>query len=328
MRLLMRRSLPVAILVMVCAIVSKSLSADAPVKVAFQMDWIHNVQFAGVHWALQQGFFEDQGIDLEMRPVVANQATVEAVLESNLISFGSAESNVILSSRARGLPIVAIGTMFQDSPMGWMSLESSGIERIADLKGRRIGIHPDGEKVINLMLRRSGLSSADVTLVTVGYDPQALIRGEIDAMQGYVIDEFVKLQLLTQGRGRMLLAKDHGYSAYSQVVFTTEDTIRSHPQVVQAFMRALQLGWQGAFSNLEPAVDLTISRFNPKLDRQYQIESLKRIRDLISPNGIAPLSKMSLANWEKGQQIYLDSGLLSGPVDLGKLVILDFLPAN
>ena len=302
-------------------LVAGLVHAAEPVRVVFQLDWIHNVQFAGAHWAKEKGLFEAAGLDVEIRPFAKNQETVAAVLEAGAPVFGSAESNVILGARAKGAPIVAVATMFQGSPMGWMSLEKAGIQSVADLKGKRVGVHPDGDKVIDLVLRKHGLSKADIQVVTIGHDPSVLLEGQVDAAQGYWIDEFVKLQLATGGSSRMLLAKDLGYAGYSQVVFTTEETLVNHPRVVRAFLKALQEGWVAVFADREAAVDLTIGTFNPGLDRAYQRASLDAIAELMMPDGIKPMARMTREQWMEGQRIFMEAGILSQEVDLDELVI-------
>lgn len=290
--------------------------------VTMQLDWIYNVQFAGLYQAKSQGYYAAAGLDVTLVPAQKGQKTVEAVLSRTGLSLGCAESNVLLRARSEGAPIVALATMFQGSPMGWMYLPESGISSLADFQGKRIGVHPDGEKVIRLLFERQGLQGEDIELPNVGYDPAILISGEVDAMQAYYIDEFVKLQLETNGQGAMIMAKDAGYSAYSQVFFTTESLLAENEAALYRFLKASQLGWQYALENIEETVDLVLQEYNPQLDRAYQVASLEKIRELVMPDGQQIMAPMDRKVWEQAQADYLQFGLLEAPADLDQL--LDF----
>lgn len=293
--------------------------------VVMQLDWIHNAQFAGIYQAIEQGYFADAGFSVEVRPVDREMATVAATVEAGA-AFGSAESNVLLVAHANGAPVRAVATMFQDSPMGWMSLKSTGITSLADFPDHRIGIHPDGEKVFDLILSEQPFGRGDLTFIKVGWDPQIVADGEVDLMQAYAIDEFVRLQLMTGGGARILMAKDHGYQAYSQVVFTTETMTRNHPEKIGPFLKALREGWTFALGNIESTVDLIREEWNPELDRDYQIASLEAIGELVSPRGRPPLAPMSRQKWEASQRDFVRAGIIEEPTDLDELLDFRFNP--
>lgn len=295
--------------------------------VVMQLDWIFNAQFAGLYMAIEEGYFAQEGIEVELRPVLKGQDTVAAVMEKSLPCFGSAESNVLMKGQAAGADIKALATMFQGSPMGWMYKRSSGIESIADFEGKHIGVHPDGVKVVEMAFARNGLNHSSAQVEIIGHDVGILLRGELDIMQGYYIDEYVKLQLQSKEPIGMILAKDHGYSTYSQVVFAPTILVESEPMLVRSFLKALQAGWEAALENPESAVDLIVEKYNPEIDRAYQIESLDKIGDLVKPNGIPAMAVMKRSVWDKGLERFAENGVLnSEDVDLDSLLDFSFNP--
>lgn len=308
------------------AILSAGTATHAqPTHVVMQLDWIYNAQFAGIYQAVEQGYFAERNLEVRIIPVDPKQQTVPAVLAQS-IAFGSAESNVLLRAHASGAPIKVLATMFQSSPLGWMFLGNSGITSFSDLAGKRIGIHPDGEKVIALASKRNGFELDDFILPHVGYDIDVVVSGEVDAMQAYSIDEFVKLQLATDYTSGMIMAKDIGYSAYSQVIFTTEEVVEKHPAVVRDFLKAVQLGWSYALEHKEETVDLILEKYNPSLDRSYQIASMKKIDELVRPNGQQPLAAIEKSVFEKSLNQYLESGMVEQSTNLEDLLELQFNP--
>jgi len=301
-------------------------ASDKPIPVTMQLDWIFNAQFSGLYQAIEQGYYLEEGLEVTLVPAPPQIRVVDATFAHEGIAFGSSESNLLLAARAQGDPVKALATMFQGSPMGWMSLKSSGIESFEDLAGKSIGIHADGEKVIKLVTREQNVGIEDFELPKVGYDPVIIANGEVTAMQCYVIDEFVKLQLMTNNGGSILMASDFGYHAYSQVIFTSDEVVENYPEVVRSFLLATQKGWSYALDNQEATVDLILSQYNPELDREYQLASLAEIEKLVRPDGAAPLAPMNPEVWATSQKQFLANDLLESPADLEALLDFRFNP--
>jgi ABC-type nitrate/sulfonate/bicarbonate transport system substrate-binding protein len=314
--------LTAAVVATVACLSLAALPAHAQTRVVLQLDWIFNAQFAGVYQAIEQGYFAGEGLVVEVRRAEPGLATVPLVMAQDGIVFGSAESNVVMGGFADGHPLRIAGTMFQGSPIGWMFLRSSGITSIADFAGKRIGIHSDGDRVLKVMTRAHNVTVDDFELPKIGHNPQALLDGEVDAMQCYVIDEFVKLRMQAGDQAAVILARDHDYSAYSQVVFTTAYVTENHPDVVAGFIRALRRGWAYALQHPEATVDLILSRYNPQLDRSYQLGSLAEIDGLVRPDGTTIMQPPELEVLQRSLAMYASMGVLPADLDLAPLMAI------
>ncbi len=296
-----------------------SIAKEKLTPVVMQLDWVYNAQFAGIYQADAQGYYGDAGFKVDIRKADPNQKTVDAVLAEEGLVFGSAESNIIMRAYIEGAPFRVVGAMFQANPMGWMYLKSSGITTIKDLEGRSVGIHPDGEKILALVGAKNGLNLANFTLPTINYSLDVLIDGEIDAMQCYVIDEFVRLQLKTNNQAGVLLAKDYGYDTYSQVFFTTAEIVNQKPDKVRAFLEASRQGWIYAMDNMEETVALIHERYGTEFSADYLLASMKEIEKLVRPNGTV-MNPVDPEVWNNMQSLYLKHGVLDKGADLDKLL--------
>ncbi|MEY2788620.1 MAG: hypothetical protein RLZZ34_1763, partial [Verrucomicrobiota bacterium] len=169
------------------------LAAADPVAVTFQLDWKPTAKFAGLLLARERGWYREAGIDLSLRPMPKDEGVV-----SNVVAhprwLGSVESGVLLQARSSGMPVKAIGTMLQGTPICLLSLKSAGIRSPRDLAGRRIGVHADGNQAVNYMLHRARLDRGGVEVEVIGYDLTPLLDGRYVAVQGYSIDEGVSLR--------------------------------------------------------------------------------------------------------------------------------------
>lgn len=299
-----------------------------PTPVVMQFDWIFNAQFAGFYQAIEQGYYEEAGIVIELRGGATTPDTIKDTLDEPKISFGSAESNVLLGDAAEGANLKIIGTMFQDSPMGWMYVKGGDIAEFTDLAKKRVGVHADGWRVITLLLEETGVDMSEFETYDCGYDPAIVIDGEAAAMQCYYIDEFVRLEQLIGEKAGVFLAKDFGYEAYSQVMFTDSATVEEHPEVVAAFLAATKRGWQYAFDNPQETVDLILSDYSPDLDPEYQLKSLEKIEELMIPEPSALFRPIDPAVLAAGKKRLLDYGLIEQPLDLDALLVQEFLPKD
>ena len=156
----------------------KDMRAADLVPVTMQLDWKPNVQFAGLIMAIEKGYYRDAGLDVRLRPVDAQMKVVEAV-ERGSNWFGCSESGVLLGARAKGARIKAIGTMLQGSPFCLMSLKGKGIRTPADLRGRILGVHPDADLALDVVLAAGGVLRSSMRTIDVAHSTDPLTSGQI-----------------------------------------------------------------------------------------------------------------------------------------------------
>lgn len=165
-------------------------SLEAGTPITLQLDWKANAQFAGPLVAKEAGWYREAGLDVTIRPAGEHTDPVaEVVNHPGWIGVG--EADVLLVARTKGKPIKAFATMFQTTPLVLMTLKSTGLKNFPDLRHKRIGLHSDSQKAIDVLLRFNHMTRADVSVVEVPYNLDLLLQGKVDAMQGYSVDEAV-----------------------------------------------------------------------------------------------------------------------------------------
>ncbi len=257
---------------------SWSLVAEKLTPVTFQLDWKFNVQFAGILVAKEKGYYRDLGLDVTILPVDPEMKVVERVVAgTNWI--GCAESSVLLAARAKGHPIKVIGQMFQGSPMALLSFKERGLTSPRNLVGKKIAIHPDGRKALELLLANNGLSTNQLTVVEQEADLTPLLESGCDAVQGYTIDEAVKLELAGKAIN-VLRFDEQGYQAFSQAYFISEEFLQRDRRTVERFLAASGQGWREVVLDPDGAAGLVIKRYAPGFDPAYQRASLRRVLQL------------------------------------------------
>lgn len=280
------------------AVETSKAPAAAIVPVRVELDWIANVQFAGLILAHERGWYREAGLEVTLSGVnLQTMETVGPVVAAPGVVIGVADGSALLRARAAGAPVQAFATIFQASPIGVVTLASRGFTGLAELKGKRIGLHAYNRPQLAKMLANAGLTLEDVTPVVLGNDHTSLPLGKVDAQVAYVIDEKVAFE--TDGHAvKAFFGYEHGYRAYSQVYFTTEKTRAGEAAVLTRFLEASNRGWRAATADPAAAAALIVAKYQPTLSAAYQEGSLRLIGGLLEvESGGGSMGRMRRETW-------------------------------
>ncbi len=305
---------------------STGLRAASLTPLVFQLDWHPNAQFAGLLLAQELGWYREAGLDVTFLPVDQNQTVVERVV-AGTNWMGCSESGVLVNARSKGAPIKAIGTMFQASPMALVSLQSKGYTNLARLVGKTLGIHPDGHKALEFVITHDGFRPDQFKIIEKDHSLKPLLDGSCDAVQGYLIDEVVELETQKQAVN-IIPYYEHGYTAYSQVYFTSDATLKTHRDAIQKFLDVSRSGWQAALLQPETTANLVIDKYAPKLDPEYQRRSLEKIARLTTfESGFGRIGAMDPTTWTRMLSSLFELKIIARPVSLSEMTDFSLINA-
>jgi len=284
-----------------------------------QLDWIPNVQFAGVLVAKEKGWYGEAGLDVSVRQIdlQAMATSVGPVLKGPNV-IGIADGLVLLNARADHKPVKAFATMLQASPLCILALREGPIRTFRDLAGKRIGLHSYDHIQLGLMLAYNHMTMNDVRAVEIGDDLTSLIEGRIDAQVAYSIDEKVAIEL--KGHPTVVLpGYENGFITYSQVYYTTDDFFRRQPDLLLAFLKATNRGWREAFAHPGETAKMVVGTYLKNGDTAYQEKSLRELEHFATLES-NQLGGMRLSTWEKSCEVFnLPKSLVGELVDLSVL---------
>jgi len=279
--------------------------------VDFFPDWFPGAQFAGIYVALDQGFYRDAGIELTIAEFGFGQKAAELIdARPERGALGAMEGYIFLQTRAQRVDLRALAAMLQESPAGFMSLESAGITRAVDFRGKRVGVHRFADPLYRWFLTRAGISERETTMVFSHDDVSLVVKGELDALQGYSTEEFLRFRRLAGEAARFLSFKDLGFDSYSELLVTTPAQLARHGDALGRFVHATRRGWVHALENPQAAVSSVASRLKAPVDLVHIRASLDALRPIISPAEATPLQPMSVAKWTRMQSVCREMGFL------------------
>ena len=146
---------------------------------------------------------------------------MQKVIQNKEADFAVGRSSLLID-KSDGKDIVALGAIFQESPLMLMTREDSGINSIKDLKHKRIMLTDDaqGAASIMAMLFSHGVTINDVQTIPHSFNLDDLINNNVDAMACYTSNEPIRMS--EQGeRYKIFHPKDYGFHFYSDILFTS-----------------------------------------------------------------------------------------------------------
>ena len=293
-------------------------------KVSIQFNWFHQFQYAGYYAAKEQGFYQELGLDVELRE--RNEiGSIEDHIIAGKADYGINDSSLIVAKN-KGKPVVIVAQIFQHSPTTIATLRSSGIASPFDLIGKRIMV---GKEWKNFAPITAMLMQAEQDMSAFEWQEKndhfgALKRGETDAILIYNTNEpfYFKqdnIDIFT------ISPRDYGIDFYGDNLFTSELEVKNNPQRVQAIRQATIKGWQYAISHQAEIIKLIEDKYNSQgKSHRHLIFEANEINKIILAKFI-PLGSVARTRMEKISEIYHQLGMTDSPFIPENLLLEDAL---
>ena len=240
-----------------------------PVKL--QLQWLPQGQFAGYFAAVENGYFEEEGLEVEIIPSGGDIVPQDALANGD-VDYAIAWVPKVLGSIEQGANLTNIAQIFQRSGTLQVSWADSDISSVADFEGKKIGSWGFGnEWEIFAAMAAEGLDSSTVEIITQDFNMNAFLQGDIDAAQAMTYNEYAQLlETVDPDTGELYTPEDFNVISYEDTVGAMlqdaiwADTERlesdeEYQETTVAFLKAVIKGWAFARDNPEEASEITIA---------------------------------------------------------------------
>lgn len=292
-------------------------------NVLVALKWVHQAQFAGNYIAAEKGFYKEQGIKASFIPYSENSKPIDSVVEGRA-TFGITGADELVLARQKGLPIKAFAVIYKTNPVAAYSLKKSGITKPQDFIGKTVGLERgvNVEYLYSAMMSKLQIDRTKINEVSIGPTAAELLSGETDVSTGYVINE--PHHVIAAGQDvNIILMADYGVNMYADVLFATEKTIESKPEIVEKFLRGTLKGWQYATENIEEAVDIVL-QYATSSTESHEEYMLKASLPLIN-DGESPLGWMEKNKWIQVVAILQNQKILKENINAADVYTAQFI---
>ena len=162
----MNRRFLLTVLMTVILVLVFACGDDEPesVSVSLALDWYPNSNHAGIYEAVRQGYFDEEGLDVNIY-TPSDPATILQTVGAGRDEFGINYQPDLLQARSEGIPVVAVTGIVQHPLNSIMTLTASGLARPRDLSGKKIAIREFFERGEGRLI---GWSASFVHVMDIG----------------------------------------------------------------------------------------------------------------------------------------------------------------
>ncbi|WP_445151414.1 ABC transporter substrate-binding protein [Baekduia sp. Peel2402] len=317
-RLVMTVSLVVAVGLLAGCAGSGGSSDSRPEQDAdLLLDFAPNAVHAGIYLALERGYDEAEGVDLDVETPGQSTDGIKALL-SGQEDLAIVDIHDLAIAQSKGKDVVGVMAIVQ-TPLAAVMAQPD-VARPRDLEGRKVGVTglPSDDAVLDSVVKGDGGDPSKVDRVTVGFNAvQALLSKKVSGATAFWNAEGVALKQKRPGI-KQFQVDDYGAPSYPELVLTvSREYLETERPVVRATIRALRRGYEGAMNDPESAVS-ALTDAERSLNRTLTAAEL----DAVSPSfkaGAAfygQLDPATLGPWATWEQRF---GIVKEKPDVAKL---------
>jgi NitT/TauT family transport system substrate-binding protein len=298
-------------------------SPGALTPVRLQLQWVTQSQFAGYFAAVDQGFYEARGLEVEILQG-AVEIVPQTVVASGQAEFGLAWLPKVLASIEQGADLVNIAQPFQRSGTLEVAWADSGIDSPEDWRGKRVGTWGFGnEHELFAAMRKVGIdpeNAEDVTIIQQDFTMNALLQNDLDAAQAMTYNEYAQvLEAENPVTGELYQPEDlivismesAGTAMLQDGIFARGEWLaeEGNEEIAEDFLRASFQGWIWCRDNFEACVDVVLEN-GPTLGRGHQTWQLNEINKLIWPSPLG-VGIMDSAAYQRTVDVALEGKVIT-----------------
>ena len=315
----MNYSKKIKILFLLIILLSQTLFAKELKKVTLQLSWLNQFQFAGYYMAKEKGFYEELGLDVEIKPFEFG-IDIPKDVNDGKIDFAVGRETLILE-RIKNPNIVALYALFQSTPLILMSTKESGINHINDFSNKRIMTTIDDASEVSLkaMIASNKIKLENLTFLKHTHNIDDLINKNTDVISAYIS----KSPYILQEKGveyNIFDPKKYDFDMYSDMLYTNQNLINYDLNTVLLFKKASLKGWEYAYSNFEESVDVICDKYNTQnLEKEellYEAKELKKLSYFKTSN----LGEIRKDKMQRIYDLYNVMGLIPSAIDLDNFI--------
>ncbi|MCW2813630.1 MAG: transporter substrate-binding protein [Nocardioides sp.] len=295
---------------------SGASGSDGPAElrpVTLQLQWVPQAQFAGYYAAIDQGFYEEEGLDVTIQEGGVD-IVPQDVLANGEVDYAISWVPKVLGSIEQGAGITDVAQIFERSGTLGVSFKEAGITSPADFAGKNVGSWGFGnEWELFAAMQQEGVTLDDISLVQQAFDMSGLLQGDVDVAQAMTYNEYAQLlETKDPDTGELYQPEDLNVIDYNDVgtamlqdaiwAQTSELDDPAYQEQTVDFIKASIKGWVYARDNPEDAATI-VTEAGSILGQSHQLWMTNETNKLIWPSTSGGIGMIDEAAWEQTVEI-------------------------
>ena len=270
-------------------------------------------QFAGYYVAKDKGFYEAEGLDVDIKPGGPDIAPAQ------VLAGGGADVIVdwmpsALATREKGVPLVNIAQPFQKSGLEMVCRKDGPVKTEADFKGHTLGVWFFGnEYPFFAWMNKLGLSTEGgpngVTVLKQSFDVQPLLQKQADCISVMTYNEY--WQAIDAGFKPEELTvfnyTEMGNDLLEDGLYANEEKLKdpAFKEKMAKFVKASMKGWKYAVENPDDAAGIVVDAGGQ--DENHQKRMMSEVAKLIGDG----TGKLDTTLYDRTAKALLDQKIIS-----------------
>lgn len=297
-------------------------------KVTVVLDWVPNTNHTGMYVALENGYYEEEGLDVEIiQPTAGGTADLIAAGQGE---FGISYQEEVTYARtaADPLPVKAIAAIIQHNTSGFASPASKNIETAADFEDKKYGGwgSPAEEAMIKGLMDKEGADFNKVEMINIGTsDFFTSVENHVDFTWIYYGWDGVAAGLRDMDLNFIKLQEvEPALDFYTPAIIANETLLEENPELAKKFLKATSKGYEFTINNPEEAGKMLL-KHAPELDEELVVASQEYLANEYKSD--APRwGEMKEEIWETYGNWMFENDLLENKLEAKEAFTNEFLP--
>jgi NitT/TauT family transport system substrate-binding protein len=241
-----------------------AIAASVPVK--FTLPWLPTGGFAFVFAGTQQDYWKKLGMDVTVSRGYGSVAATQAIA-SGKFDIGLAATGTTILGVMKGLDLMMFGTVGYDSTMGILVTAASGITKLKDLEGKKLGVVPTSGEVPYLpaFFEKAGVDAKKIEQVALDAKvlEQTLQTKQIDATSAFGVSSIPNF-MVKNIAVKMFLYKDAGLAFYSNGLQANTAFYKKNKSLCQDFCAGMMEAVKFSLTNPDDTIKMHL-KANPEV---------------------------------------------------------------
>jgi NitT/TauT family transport system substrate-binding protein len=264
-----------------------SHATGAQTKIKMTLDWRFEGQTSFMWLGLSRGYFQQEGLDVQVDAGSGSTAAIQRI-HTGAYDMGLGDMSALIEYYGNNpgqTRLQMVYLQYDEAPLAYYALKTSGAKSIADLAGKSIAGQPFEvtRKMFPVFARAAKIDPASIKWVTVDGQlrSNAVIKGDAVACGGFFT---VPLEFEARGVKREdiveLKVSDVGVRVYGNGLMVSNELIAKNPKVVDGFVRAMNRSFREMLAEPDASIKALNAR-DPLTQYKQEMERLNLLRPAI-----------------------------------------------